>query len=1562
MSRFDYFWNPTGEPASYLRDREPPALTGATVWQPAGAHHPAPERLRPLPPVIPEVAAGGSNSAALRADLLGHLERAQARLATQGLPAAESEYFAAIRAADLIDQQEVAAERRRLQDLLRTEQDPGRRRELARQDAELHDLQRAPGFTRANLAMLWMRLGYGDEGLKLMYEAARLDPEIAADPNFARRMPAVNMLEPAGAPSSDDRAEPSDRIPPPGGTARAGGDFDNPLARLARAESLMTGNRLNQAAKAEFEAAIRAADRLDRTDLQRQIQQVQAAYARSYPRQLESRIAALAAERDTLAAELRRTRPEAARQLEQLDRRWGQVNADGERRLQEATTEAQRQSIREDCQARKEAIQDQMARVAPDLVRKQQEIDALEARPEHQELLRLSDEYLALKQLDASSLTTRIAYATVLTAAGDKASARLYLGQVLSMDPSAGSDPDFRRLAARAELQMPAAPGAGPASDGTGAPPERTTPAAGPERPERPDPIDLVARAQDTLARQGMSAARPLFEQAIAAADALVQADIRRGIEETRTMLGDTRVSAGTREQLLALMRLYMEYEHAPATSRVQYAVALANAGDFAAAAAQMDGARTRDPQAADTGTFRMVQERISRRQSISEADLQQAVRADAAGGGTAQQAAFDDPDAHRQAAAAAVRQNNFQTAARELKRTVDAADRIDMAPLQVRLSELTRQMEGLASTQGNLVRRRQLQSEIDNLKAVISYPVTARLELAQFYLRPEVRKPDDARRLLAEAAERDPSLRNLDRFKAINGFAEEMSKSGLTRAMDWLRREWRGLASDLGSGGLGAAVFFAVAPERGIITRAASALLAGGASKPLINRALGQESSWGDVGWGMFNAGLFITGERAYGGLRGALARGVDERLLMEAGARRGVSETMLRDLAVRQDLRSLDALGTLLKRAVGDRVDTSILRETALRSGVAEPVVAEQLGGRSGREAVTAWLSMMRGRAGSLDIELLTEQAGRLGLPRTALAELRTRRGIEAVDAMKEMLKRQVDTQRQAANEAFSLARTYRLANAEPAAVRQTLARLGVSGERLATLDGRSGAEFYQQAVNLLKEQLAERRLAADAARQAGQTGLYQAARADAALINGELYNPLVTRLSTTLRSRWDTARIWLSGGAAGAAGGRPMYSEFLQRAGEAQALHGRSLWFINPQLFNPGQIINKDGVLPWRGWHNPLGFRDVAGFSSLNDLAARSFWNKYKVDAYSTMATSLLYRGAHNTARVLSGSPGAAAGGPRLTVAVDGRETIDYGRPGSQAPLSVGAAVWDTLAGSVGDGLAGGFILAGARQLGGHFFGNASLAEQVTARPAAAPTPWPELSGRSGVWQRYVRYPAEVAGYYHDRLFPAGRSFTPWAARSGFWDSVPRYGMDLGDYYLQRYLTRPLGRVGMGAGSWLSGDTELPAFLARVPGAPAAWRSIPVGLPTLPAAAAVFSPEIYRGFTTWEAARDLERTQQLNERPLEDHNDPLWIPAPDKPDAYTSRLNDLMRGLQGQEEDGAPDAGPGSRPAPAAPAQPVDIPRPQPAGSTPDQPPARLPAQPGSPAPAQATGLPE
>jgi len=97
----------------------------------------------------------------------------------------------------------LSAQRIDLSQNMMNERDPNKVRLMAEAETNLHTVQRAPGFTRANYGMLLMRLGQYDPNksdnaaLRAMQDAASVDPEMVPNPNSAdprRRMGDPNFM------------------------------------------------------------------------------------------------------------------------------------------------------------------------------------------------------------------------------------------------------------------------------------------------------------------------------------------------------------------------------------------------------------------------------------------------------------------------------------------------------------------------------------------------------------------------------------------------------------------------------------------------------------------------------------------------------------------------------------------------------------------------------------------------------------------------------------------------------------------------------------------------------------------------------------------------------------------------------------------------------------------------------------------------------------------------------------------------------------------------------------------------------------------------------------------------------------------------------------------------------------------------------------------------------------------------------------------------------------------------------------------------------------------------
>lgn len=121
--------------------------------------------------------------------ILGHLRHAQDVFNRQGMRVASGEYVATIRAADSIDQKAVARERETVKELLKNKNlDAATRTLLLKEDADLHLLQRAPGFARCNFALRMIESGDLFNGTQLLLDAQKRDFEMSRDPEFQRHL------------------------------------------------------------------------------------------------------------------------------------------------------------------------------------------------------------------------------------------------------------------------------------------------------------------------------------------------------------------------------------------------------------------------------------------------------------------------------------------------------------------------------------------------------------------------------------------------------------------------------------------------------------------------------------------------------------------------------------------------------------------------------------------------------------------------------------------------------------------------------------------------------------------------------------------------------------------------------------------------------------------------------------------------------------------------------------------------------------------------------------------------------------------------------------------------------------------------------------------------------------------------------------------------------------------------------------------------------------------------------------------------------------------------------
>ncbi|HEY9731979.1 MAG TPA: hypothetical protein V6C89_08705 [Drouetiella sp.] len=180
-----------------------------------------------------QVASGVKPTKQVFDALFTNLENASSIARARGPEFALNHYVAAIKIADQIDQQAVKAERLSIANTLKTaELNQEQRRELNQRDADLHTLERAPGFARANLALLMIRSGQQFQGTRLLIDAQEKDREMASDPNFIRHLnqaidaiPAVSR--PDGQVAKFTPSQPNDRL-----QANTSPELQSPNARL----------------------------------------------------------------------------------------------------------------------------------------------------------------------------------------------------------------------------------------------------------------------------------------------------------------------------------------------------------------------------------------------------------------------------------------------------------------------------------------------------------------------------------------------------------------------------------------------------------------------------------------------------------------------------------------------------------------------------------------------------------------------------------------------------------------------------------------------------------------------------------------------------------------------------------------------------------------------------------------------------------------------------------------------------------------------------------------------------------------------------------------------------------------------------------------------------------------------------------------------------------------------------------------------------------------------------------------------------------------------------------
>jgi hypothetical protein len=1071
-----------------------------------------------------------------------HLNNARAWMKTEGLYSekAQREYLAAIRAADTIDQREVAQERKRVADLLNTEQDPNKRRQLVQWDATLHDMQRAPGFTRANLGMQWIRAGKQADGIRLLVEAGNKDPEMRTDPNFIKHMRLLNMQVPTDrvpsgpgivpTPGDGRPVAPTDQTGKPTGAVRPEGNFDNPMVHLATANSaLEQGRVLTPQIRAEYLAAIKAADQMDRTYIQSRMKTLDEESRKTFDKPTEELIVKLTNERDALKAALEKEHPDSYKKLGELDEKWSKAKTDDERN--------------------KIVAEMRKVEFAGPLLDKQKELETQEANPKHTKFIELQAEFAALQQLDNSSSLTRFAYAFALAnnakqadsllnrnltdpqraalnamaeqqnlnadqktflkgvatqpslteeqrtklkelangqnlsaeqkailnkmtgqfnltdsqktqlqqvAAQDRQQAAGLLDQIVKIDPDAASERAFVMLAKEVGYKIPEAQVSDKVKDQAPTVADLT---------KTGHPINLLEQAHATQKEKDFAQAKPVYQQAVEAADKLDPEALKKKVDFYKSAVKDENLDAASRQQALQLAMEYISLQHSPFVTRFQYAIGLSNAaidkkpgGDAALAKQLLDKAKELDPEAADSELYRFVKDKLEKGQKISDDDLkkfapQQASNSEGAPISTELQQVKASMDKVKEA------QNNKNAVSAEaaFKEAIAAADKMDMAPYKQQLELVKKQVESLSGTAEGITKSGELLQVKKALEARIQLPVDLRLEMAKFYIQNQ--KPDLAKAMLEdkEFLKNYPDAAKRPDFKLVKQFADEYCKSTLDKAMEWAAKEGKGLVSDFGSGGLAAAIF-AMNPEAAFSKRLLLAVGAAALAKPGMQMMMGEKATLGDAGWGAGMGLMFIAGGEAKSRLTSRLAAGIDETLLKEQLLRAGVKESLIKDFAVQQDLRNVDAIGRLLKQQFGEQIALTGekgLKDQALKLGISEAAVTQALEGKTGRAAVDAWVKLLEGHSiSALDNKVLLASAEKLGLDAAAIKEFGLKQEAQRVDVIASMLKERLGDKVDGKK---------LIPHAEA---------LGIAKAEATALEGKTGTEAVDAFATLLKQ----------------------------------------------------------------------------------------------------------------------------------------------------------------------------------------------------------------------------------------------------------------------------------------------------------------------------------------------------------------------------------------------------------------------------------------------------------------------------------------------------------
>jgi len=385
---------------------------------------------------------------------------------------------------------------------------------------------------------------------------------------------------------------------------------------------------------------------------------------------------------------------------------------------------------------------------------------------------------------------------------------------------------------------------------------------------------ELLEKAHEVNERQGFAKAKPIFEEAIAAADKIDINVVNRRINEVKEA-----IKTETGEQMRVLIFGDAEFwsfcKNASFISRLQMAVAQNNSGDYEGARVSFDQLSAKYRNAAREVVLESVLEANARKQELTQRDLLPAVGATPAD----DLSTVDNPTQHILKASYLFdpgdpARRDAKGAESEWKKAIELADKLELDVYRGVLAATETRMKNVPASEP--VTKMQLGYDSAHLQDMIDLPITVRALAAEFYLQNQ--KPAEARAMLAQALVKDPTLAYHPQFKSLLQSAQEKSEgiNYSTKAQGLLKSVGKEIVSDGISGGIGLAVF-SMTPGR--FLKLGSALLAGGSTKHFLSLAgLGGDASspLKNFAWGGVSALAMLSGATVRQRLSGAFEQGI--------------------------------------------------------------------------------------------------------------------------------------------------------------------------------------------------------------------------------------------------------------------------------------------------------------------------------------------------------------------------------------------------------------------------------------------------------------------------------------------------------------------------------------------------------------------------------------------------------------------------------------------------------------------------------------------------------------